>query len=67
MKKLKILKDFYDKNTNELYRKNMLKDFNDKRADEVLNNKNNLAELISTSQSSKTSKRKNKKEVCDDE
>lgn len=67
MKKLKILKDFYDKNTNELYQKNMIKDFNDKRADEVLNNKNNLAELISTSQSSKTSKRKNKKEVCDDE
>lgn len=67
MKKLKILKDFYDKNTNELYQKNMIKDFDDKRADEILNNKNNLAESISTSQSSKTSKRKNKKEVCDDE
>lgn len=67
MKKLKILKEFYDKDTDELYHKNLVIDFDDKRADEILSNKNNLAELISTSQSSKTSKRKNKKEVCDDE
>lgn len=66
MKKLKILNEFYDKYTNELYQKDMLLEFDDKRADEILNNKNNLAELISTSQSSKTSKKRIKKEACDE-
>lgn len=66
MKKLKILKEFYDKDTNELYQKNLVIDFNDKRADEVLSNKNNLAELVSTSHSSKASKKRSKKEVCDE-
>lgn len=66
MKKLKILNEFYDKDTNELYQKDTLLEFDDKRADEILNNKNNLAELISTSHSSKTSKKRIKKEVCDE-
>lgn len=66
MKKIKILNEFYDKYTNKLYQKDMLLEFDDKRADEILNNKNNLAELISTSQSSKTSKKRIKKEVCDE-
>lgn len=67
MKKLVVLKSFYDKYTNELYNINDVVEFDNKRADEILNNASNLAEPIIDSHTSKTSKRKKKTEVCENE
>lgn len=66
MKKLVILKSFYDKYTNELYNTNDVVEFDNKRADEILNNASNLAESIESTPP-KTSKRKKKSEVCENE
>ena len=71
MKSLIILKEFYDKYTNKLYKKDSIVEFDNKRADEIMNNPNNLAEIVDishTSKAKKPSKRTKKaKEVCENE
>ena len=65
MKRIEILKNFHDKYTDKLYLKGDIIDFDDDRADEILENKDNLALIIEVSQASKTPKRRKKKEACD--
>lgn len=71
MKSLIILKEFYDKYTNELYKKDSVIEFNDKRANEIIKNQNNLAKIVDNTHTSKATKpsRKTKKakEVCENE
>lgn len=72
MKCLIILKEFYDKYTNELYLKGSIVEFDNKRADEIMNNPINLAEIVDISHTSKAAKkpsRRTKKAegVCDNE
>lgn len=72
MKSLIILKEFYDKYTNELYLKDSIIEFDNKRADEIMNNPNNLAEIVDiphTSKATKKPSRRTKKaeEVCGNE
>lgn len=72
MKKLFILKEFYDKYTNELYKKDSVVEFDNKRADEIMSNPINLAKIVDISHTSKATKkpsRRTKKAegVCENE
>lgn len=44
--KLKVLKSFYDKDTNELYDVGSIVEVNDKRGKEILASKFDVAELV---------------------
>ena len=65
--KLKILKSFYDKNSNELYSVGDVIDFKIDRARDLLNNQQKLVDCVDeistkTTSSKKTTKRKTKNE-----
>jgi len=60
--KIKILNEFYDKNSNKLYKKGEILEFDNKRANEILSNRNNLTEIYkdNSCQTSRTSKKRKK-------
>lgn len=60
--KLKVLKQFHDKNTNELYQIGTVIDVTDERGQEILDCKYNVAEIVVEESDDKPKKRGKKSE-----